>query len=105
MKDKCIFNDYQKLQYGNNKVYKGRKYANNVGDKIKIIGTKGNTNTVKNEITIGAVTDSLPIGIKSSSINGSSTIIVSDEYYDKIFNNNKFIDSIYFDSDNTKTTR
>ena len=101
MKDKCIFNDYQKIQYSNNKVYKGRKYANNVGDKIKIIGTKGNTNTDKNEITIGAVTDSLPMGIKSSSINGSSTIIVSDEYYDKIFNNNKFIDSIYFDSDNT----
>ena len=41
------------------------------------------------------------MGIKSSSIDGSSTIIVSDEYYDKIFNNNKFIDSIYFDSDNT----
>ena len=101
MKDKCIFNDYQKIQYGNNKVYKGRKYANNVGDKIKIIGTKDNTNTDKNEITIGAVTDILPMGIKSSSINGSSTIIVSDEYYDKIFNNNKFIDSIYFDSDNT----
>ena len=101
MKDKCIFNDYQKLQYSNNKVYKGRKYANNVGDKIKIIGTKDNTNTDKNEITIGAVTDILPMGIKSSSINGCSTIIVSDEYYDKIFNNNKFIDSIYFDSDNT----
>ena len=101
MKDKCIFNDYQKIQYSNNKVYKGRKYANNVGDKIKIIGTKDNTNTDKNEITIGAVTDILPMGIKSSSIDGSSTIIVSDEYYDKIFNNNKFIDSIYFDSDNT----
>lgn len=101
MKDKCIFNDYQKIQYNNNKVYKGRKYANNVGDKIKIIGTKDNTNTVKNEIAIGAVTDILPMGIKSSSIDGSSTIIVSDEYYDKIFNNNKFIDSIYFDSDNT----
>ena len=101
MKDKCIFNDYQKIQYSNNKVYKGRKYANNVGDKIKIIGIKDNTNTDKNEITIGAVTDILPMGIKSSSIDGSSTIIVSDEYYDKIFNNNKFIDSIYFDSDNT----
>ena len=101
MKDKCIFNDYQKIQYSNNKVYKGREYANNVGDKIKIIGTKDNTNTDKNEITIGAVTDILPMGIKSSSIDGSSTIIVSDEYYDKIFNNNKFIDSIYFDSDNT----
>ena len=104
MKDKCIFNDYQKIQYSNNKVYKvykGRKYVNNVGDKIKIIGTKDNTNTDKNEITIGAVTDILPMGIKSSSINGCSTIIVSDEYYDKIFNNNKFIDSIYFDSDNT----
>ena len=88
------------MQY-DNKVYKGRKYANNVGDKIKIIGTKDNTNTDKNEITIGAVTDILPMGIKSSSIDGSSTIIVSDEYYDKIFNNNKFIDSIYFDSDNT----
>ena len=68
MKDKCIFNDYQQLQY-DNKVYKGRKYANNVGDKIKIIGTKDNTNTDKIEITIGAITDSLPMGIKSSIIN------------------------------------
>lgn len=101
MKDKCIFNDYQQLQYGNNKVYKGRKYANNVGDKIKIIGTKDNTNTAKIEITIGAITDSLPMGIKSSIINGCSFIIVSDEYYDKIFNNNKLVDSMYFDSDNT----
>lgn len=101
MKDKCIFNDYQKIQYSNNKVYKGRKYANNVGDKIKIIGIKDNTNTDKNEITIGAIADSLPMGIKSSIINGCSTIIVSDEYYDKIFNNNKLVDSIYFDSDNT----
>ena len=100
MKDKCIFNDYQQLQY-DKKIYKGREYANKVGDKIKIIGTKGNTNTDKNEITIGAIADSLPMGIKSSSINGCSTIIVSDEYYDKIFNNNKLVDSIYFDSDNT----
>ena len=101
MKDKCIFNDYQQLQY-DNKVYKGRKYANNVGDKIKIIGTKDNTNTDKIEITIGAITNSFPMGIKSSPIYGSSSfIIVSDEYYDKIFNNNKFIDSIYFNSDNT----
>ena len=100
MKDKCIFNDYQQLQY-DKKIYKGREYANKVGDKIKIIGTKGNTNTYKNEITIGAIADSLPMGIKSSIINGCSTIIVSDEYYDKIFNNNKLVDSIYFDSDNT----
>lgn len=102
MKDKCIFNDYQQLQFANNnKVYKGRKYANNVGDKIKVTGTKNNTNTAKIEITIGAITDSSPMGIKSSPISGCSFIIVSDEYYDKIFNNNKFIDSIYFDSDNT----
>ena len=100
MKDKCIFNDYQQMQY-DKKIYKGREYSNKVGDKIKIIGTKGNTNTDKNKITIGAIADSLPMGIKSSSINGCSTIIVSDEYYDQIFNNNKLIDSIYFDSDNT----
>ena len=100
MKDKCIFNDYQQMQY-DKKIYKGREYSNKVGDKIKIIGTKGNTNTYKNEITIGAIADSLPMGIKSSIINGCSTIIVSDEYYDQIFNNNKLIDSIYFDSDNT----
>ena len=100
MKDKCIFNDYKQMQY-DKKIYKGREYSNKVGDKIKIIGTKGNTNTYKNEITIGAIADSLPMGIKSSLINGCSTIIVSDEYYDKIFNNNKLVDSIYFDSDNT----
>ena len=97
IKEKGILIDTQKIGIYNEKTkktknYNIRQFSYNIGDKIS--GKLDNDNEF--EIEIAHITSALPFGIENYS---NSTIIISDELYDKIIKNNMYV-HIYYNASN-----
>ncbi len=101
-KDKGILIDTELLNYknknGKNKKSLIRKFTYQKGDIINLYQLKSDEDRINIDIELGAVTNILPFGYGSNS-NYSSSIIVSDEMFNKLINENQEVD-IYIDSSN-----
>ncbi len=85
LKDKAILFDSDVVSTGNNIKETIRLYNLNKGDKVSL-----NVNDVDTTITIGAVTTSkIPFGMSKKY--DVSSLIVSEEYYDKIFKGDSYL--------------